>query len=253
MKLVHTALRFHTPKQEAVARNVSKNMPWRANPFWGFSVAIPLINRLLNKLKGPTSDCAFDEVVCESASVKARDWLLRFPLKNADWGVPCYMLCGSLKGVLSDEEFSSYKGKGFPHAMVLRSKKKAPKGPCAYYGVAYDLYNTALNRDVPLSGLWMRVYADNFFVSPEACYNSRDYNATHFIGVVKGTCFGSRLLPSDWKDMREIVSSDVFQKGEYTNRWSPVAKLLFSYCKSNRAVAFMSTFHKDTDTGSLNR
>ena len=185
--------------------------------------------------------------------LSAKHFLFRFPLNNHDWGFAVYPLASNLERNLSAEHFDKYKGKGYLHSLILRVKGKHKiDGPYAYYGVAGDLFLTALLRDVPLDNLGLFLHGDSFFTSPHTWYNARciGYNYT---GAVKVTCFGAKLLPPGFKEIKERVQNPSFLLGQCATLGSPKSELLFLVQKSNKAVPFLSTSYKNTDEPTLKR
>ena len=251
--VLHAALSSHSQLMHAVARDVSENFSYRYNALWGPIDIFRMIIQIANLLKGAGKHSSFDEIVIDSASTKAKKFLFRFPLKNHDWGFAVYPLASNLEGTLSAEHFDKYKGKGYLHSLILRVKGKYKiDGPYAYYGVAGDLLLQALLRDVPLDNLGLFLHGDSFFTSPHSCYNARCMG-TNYTGPVKTTCFGAKLLPREFKEIKERVQGSSFLLGQYATLWSPNSELLFLVQKSNKAVPFLSTCYKNTDQATLNR
>ena len=251
--ILHACLRAHDPLMEAIARDVSANSPWRYQPLWGSEDLFRTLMRIQNVIKGPSKNVSFDEIVVDSASTSAQKFLMRFPLKNHDWGFAGYAIAGSLEGILSEEEYEKFKGRGWLFSFVLKpGGSYYDAGPLAYYGKAVDLFGKCLSRDVSLGGYGMTIYGDSFFGSPCCAYLSVKLGC-NWTGPVRPGCFGSYNLPPEFRDLKEEVKGENFQLGEYASRWSNNAKLLLSFQKSNRVVAFISTCNTHADTGSLKR
>ena len=85
--------------------------------------------------------------------------------------------------------------------------------------------------------------------------NSNGYNA---FGTVKKNCSGCYNLPGmgtdkifRWDDLRKQTKD--LERGQYLSLFSKSAGLLVVFCKSNKGVALISTFHKSTDGATVKR